>query len=45
MELAGPPPDTTTLPRLGTGFSATAAVRCQLEPRRRADGGQDSILT
>ena len=45
MELSVPPSDALILPRLGTGFAATVAVHCQLGPKRRADGGQDLVLT
>ncbi|WP_433686921.1 hypothetical protein ACQP0I_24450 [Micromonospora carbonacea] len=42
---AGPSTGALTLPRLGTGFAATAAVICQQEPTRRPDGGTDLVLT
>ncbi|MEU6072841.1 hypothetical protein [Micromonospora sp. NPDC047074] len=45
MEFAGPPPAGLTMPRLGAGFPAVAAVHCQLEPTRRTDGGEDLVLT
>ncbi|MEV1321225.1 hypothetical protein AB0J14_34705 [Micromonospora arborensis] len=41
----GRPPDAVALPRLGTDFAVAAAVHCQLEPKRRAGGGEDLILT
>ncbi|SCL21978.1 hypothetical protein GA0074692_1300 [Micromonospora pallida] len=34
-----------TLPRLGTDFVPTAAIHCQLEPKQRAKGGVDLVLT
>ncbi|WP_329108684.1 hypothetical protein OG792_08525 [Micromonospora sp. NBC_01699] len=45
MEIGGPPSDALILPRLDTGFAATVAVHCQLEPERRADRGEDLVLT
>ncbi|KIR60643.1 hypothetical protein [Micromonospora haikouensis] len=42
---AGPLTEALTLPRLGTGFAATAAVLCRQEPTRRPDGGTDLVLT
>ncbi|MGN9807455.1 hypothetical protein [Micromonospora sp. L32] len=45
MEFAGHAPDALTLPRLDTGFAATAAVYCQLDVKRRADAGQDMVVT
>jgi hypothetical protein len=44
-EFGDPPPDALTLPRLGTDFAATAAIHCQLEPKQRARGGVDLVLT
>lgn len=40
-----PPRVALTLPRLDGGFPATAAIHCQLDHRRRADGGLDLVLT
>ncbi|MFI6823320.1 hypothetical protein ACIBJE_20530 [Micromonospora sp. NPDC050187] len=40
-----PPQEALTLPRLDGGFRATAAIHCQLDYRRRADGGLDLVLT
>ncbi|MFI6763592.1 hypothetical protein ACIBF5_31160 [Micromonospora sp. NPDC050417] len=45
MEIGGPPSDALILPRLDPGFAATVAVHCQLEPKRRADHGEDLVLT
>ncbi|MEH1017032.1 hypothetical protein V6U90_28530 [Micromonospora sp. CPCC 206060] len=45
MEFGAPPSDAGTLPRLGTDFAATVAIHCRLEPKRRADRGQDLVLT
>ncbi|MEU5950285.1 hypothetical protein ABZ793_32735 [Micromonospora sp. NPDC047465] len=41
----GRPPDALALPRLGTDFTVAAAIHCQLEPKRRADRGEDLVLT
>ncbi|MEV4210138.1 hypothetical protein [Micromonospora sp. NPDC049662] len=41
----GRPPNAFTLPRLGTDFAVASAVHCQLGPKRRADGGEDLVLT
>ncbi len=41
----GRPPHIRTLPRLGTDFAVASAVHCQLEPKQRADGGEDLVLT
>ncbi|MBQ1075438.1 hypothetical protein KBX06_20040 [Micromonospora sp. C31] len=41
----GRPPSAHTLPRLDTTFAVAYAVHCQLEPTRRADGGEDLVLT
>lgn len=41
----GRPIDALALPRLSTGFTVATAVHCQLEPTRRADGGEDLVLT
>ncbi|WP_030487012.1 hypothetical protein [Micromonospora chokoriensis] len=41
----GRPPNALTLPRLGTEFAVAYAVHCQREPKRRADGGEDLVLT
>ncbi|MFG1648509.1 hypothetical protein ACGFIE_01170 [Micromonospora sp. NPDC049275] len=41
----GRPPHIRTLPRLGTDFAVASAVHCQLEPQRRANGGEDLVLT
>ncbi|MEU4565031.1 hypothetical protein [Micromonospora sp. NPDC023956] len=40
-----PPQVALTLPRLDGSFPATAAIHCQLDHRRRADGGLDLVLT
>ncbi|MFK3978864.1 hypothetical protein ACI2K4_00660 [Micromonospora sp. NPDC050397] len=45
MTVGEPPSDALILPLLGTGFAATVAVHCQLEPKRRADQGEDLVLS
>ncbi|PYC64307.1 hypothetical protein C7C45_30595 [Micromonospora arborensis] len=41
----GRPLAALALTRLGTDFTVATAVHCQLEPKRRADGGEDLVLT
>lgn len=41
----GRPPNALTLPHLGNDLAVASAVHCQLGPKRRADGGEEVVLT